>query len=80
MPLLAGSPPPGEDFAAGLRRMRMARLMAEEKVLAEMVYLTPTADPDDAPRDETGAYLGHDPAMSPTWVPLWDGGDPNPEE
>jgi len=79
-PTLAGPPPPGEEFAASLGRVRMARLMAEEKVLAEMVFLTPSADPDDAPRDPTGAYLGHDPQMSPMWVPLWDGGDPDPEE
>jgi len=76
---LAGPPPPGEPFAATLGRMRMARLMAEEKVLAEMVYLAPTADPDDASRDPTGAYLGHDPGMSSSWVPLWGGGDPEPQ-
>ena len=77
---LAGPPPVEEDYFSKVGRMRMARLMAEEKVLAEMVYLTPTADPDDAPRDQTGAYLGHDPGMSPTWTPLWDGGNPDPED
>ena len=77
---VAGTPPAEEDFFAKVRRMRMARLMAEEKVLAEMVYLTPTQDPEDAPRDSTGAYLGHDPGMSPTWTPLWDGGSPDPED
>ena len=77
---LAGSPPPQEDYFATVGRMRMARLMAEETVLAELIYLTPTVDPDDAPRDQTGAYLGHDPGMSPTWAPLWDGGNPNPED
>lgn len=79
-PTLAGSPPPGQDYFATVGRMRMARLMAEEKVLAELVYLTPTADPDDAPTDSTGAYLGHDPGMSPKWAPLWDGGNPHPED
>ena len=79
-PSLAGTPPAEEDYLSKVGRMRMARLMAEEKVLAEMVYLTPTADPDDAPRDQTGAYLGHDPGMSPTWTPLWDGGNPHQQD
>jgi hypothetical protein len=59
--------------------MRMARLMAEEQVLAEMVFLTPTTDPDDSPRDLTGAFIGPATATG-TWTPLWYGGDPDPEE
>jgi hypothetical protein len=76
---LAGPPPPQEDYWGTVGRMRIARLMAEEKVLAETVFLPPTADPDDCPRDPTGAYLGHDPQMSASWAPLWDGGDPDPQ-
>lgn len=68
----------GESFATVLGRARMSRLMAEEQILAELIYPTPTTDPQDCARDATGAYLGHDPQMSPTWTPLWEGG--NPEE
>ena len=65
----------GDDYFDRVGRMRMAQLMAEEKVLAELVFLHPTEDPDDAPRDETGAFIGADPGMGP-WTALWDGGDP----
>lgn len=47
----------------------MAQLRAEEMVLAELVLLRPEPDADDAPRDETGAFVGADPAMGP-WTPL----------
>lgn len=55
--------------------MNMARLRAEELVLAEMVLLPPETDPDDAPRDETGAFIGPDPAMGP-WAPLYPPEEP----
>jgi hypothetical protein len=76
---LAGSSTPGEDYFATLGRMRMAQLMAEEKVLSERAFLTPTEDPDDGPRDETGAFIGPSTATG-SWTPLWDGGDPDPQE
>jgi hypothetical protein len=76
---LAGSSTPGEDYFARVGRMRMAQLMAEEKVLAELAFLTPTYDPDDSPRDETGAFIGPATATG-TWTPLWDGGDPDTQE
>jgi hypothetical protein len=76
---LAGSSTPEEDYFAKVGRMRMAQLMAEEKVLAEQVFLTPTQDPDDSPRDETGAFIGPATATG-TWTPLWDGGDPDTQE
>jgi hypothetical protein len=57
------------DYEARRGRANMALLRAEETVLAELVWLTPEADPDDAPRDETGAFTGADPAMGP-WIPL----------
>ena len=76
---LAGSSTPGEDYFATLGRMRMAQLMAEEKVLSELAFLTPTEDPDDGPRDETGAFIGPSTATG-SWTPLWDGGDPDPGE
>ena len=55
--------------------MNMARLRAEELVLAEMVFLAPESDPDDPPRDETGAFIGPDPAMGP-WTPLYPPEEP----
>jgi hypothetical protein len=76
---LAGSSGPEEDYFATRGRMRMAQLMAEEKVLSELAFLTPTEDPDDGPRDETGAFIGPSTATG-FWTPLWDGGDPDPQE
>ncbi|MDP9404770.1 MAG: TnpV protein [Actinomycetota bacterium] len=55
--------------------MNMARLRAEELVLAEMVFLAPESDPADAPRDEMGAFIGPDPAMGP-WTPLYPPEEP----
>lgn len=55
--------------------MNMARLRAEEVVLAEMVFLAPETDPHDAPRDETGAFIGPDTAMGP-WRPLYPPEEP----
>lgn len=67
--LEAEGPSTGQNFEERRGLANMARLRAEEAVLAEMVLLTPEADPDDAPRDETGAFTGADPAMGP-WTPL----------
>lgn len=55
--------------------MNMARLRAEEVVLAEMVFLAPETDPHDAPRDQTGAFIGPDTAMGP-WSPLYPPEEP----
>ncbi len=46
------------DPMAYLGRMNMARLMATDQAMAELVYLDPEpgADPDEMARDETGAY------------------------
>lgn len=59
-----------ESYLARRGLMNMAHLRAEELVLAEMVFLTPESDPDDAPRDQTGAFIGPDPAMGP-WATLY---------
>ena len=40
-PTLAGEAPAGEQWLNKVGRMNMARLMAEEMVFAEMVFLTP---------------------------------------
>ena len=61
----------GETYPERVGRMNMARLMAEEAALAEMVFLAPEADPPDAPTDETGAFIGADPGMGRGWTPLW---------
>lgn len=67
--LEAEGPSTGQSYEERRGLANMARLRAEETVLAQMVLLTPEADPDDAPRDETGAFTGADPAMGP-WTPL----------
>ncbi|MFP5376360.1 MAG: hypothetical protein ACLGIO_06205 [Acidimicrobiia bacterium] len=71
------TPPSRQEHSYPDRRgaMNMARLRAEELVLAEMVFLAPENDPADAPRDETGAFIGPDPAMGP-WTPLYPPEEP----
>ena len=64
-----------KDYPDRRGSMNMARLRAEELVLAEMVFLAPESDPDDPPRDETGAFIGPDPAMGP-WTPLYPPEEP----
>ncbi|MGH9121970.1 MAG: hypothetical protein ACRDYC_08490, partial [Acidimicrobiales bacterium] len=56
---LEGPSPADEDYMATVGRLRMARLMAEEKVLAEMAFLPPEpgSDPEEPETDETGAYV-----------------------
>jgi hypothetical protein len=44
---LQGEAPPGEEWLEMVGRRNMARLMAEEMVLDEMVFLPPETDPDD---------------------------------
>ena len=68
----------GDDHAERRGKANMARLMAEEAVLSELVHLAPEAT--DAPTDETGAYLGPDPQMTPDWTPLLPPEDDDPEE
>jgi hypothetical protein len=55
---LAGPGPQDEDWMAKVGRLNMARLMAEERVLAELVYLAPEPEPDEPATDESGAYMG----------------------
>jgi len=64
---LAGPAPPGETFLERVGRLNMARLMAEERVMGEVVYSSGEEDPESA-------------AASPTtWEPLLPA-DPDPEE
>lgn len=63
---LAGPAPPGEGYLEQVGRMNMARLMAEERVFAELVWVGPEPEPDEPPTDETGAFVGG----RPGWEPL----------
>jgi hypothetical protein len=63
------------DFLAYVGQMNMAHLMAEEAVLAEMVYLPPEpgleSEADEPMTDETGAFI--DPGWrSPATVMMSD--------
>lgn len=67
---LAGDDPPGETYLEKLGRLSMARVQAEERVLAERVLLTPEPGTED---DETGG--DEEPAEQTTnpaseWIPL----------
>jgi hypothetical protein len=69
---LAGDDPPGEGYLAKVGRLNMARLQAEEMVLAERVLLAPEpAAHGDHETPDTQA-----PAPTPARVdrshPLWD--------
>lgn len=53
------------DYPAYAGQMQIAHLMAEEQVLAELVYLDPEpgADPDESESDRDGAFI------NPGWTP-----------
>ncbi len=53
------------DFPAFAGQVQMAHLMAEEQVLAELVYLDPEPgmDPDEPETDRDGAFI------DPGWTP-----------
>ncbi len=53
------------DFPAYAGQVQMAHLMAEEQVLAELVYLDPEPgmDPDEPETDRDGAFI------DPGWMP-----------
>jgi hypothetical protein len=59
-----------ESYRDRVARMNMLRSMAEEAVMTELVLLPPEPGTDTATRDESGAYVGADPGMTPTWTPL----------
>jgi hypothetical protein len=65
-PALAGSAPTGESWLGRVGRINMARTMAEERVLAEMVFLPPEGGPDTAATSVAAGlgfpfYLDHEP-------------------
>ena len=56
---LQGEAPAGEEWLASVGRRNMARLMAEELVFAEMVFLPPEMDlqePDAQPADWVATF------------------------
>lgn len=59
--------PAGETYLARAGRLRMARAMAAEAVLGELVYST--SEEPDAATDETGAYVGGPPGWEPLVPP-----------
>jgi hypothetical protein len=65
---LAGDDPPGEDYLTKVGRLNMARLQAEERVLAERVLLTPEPG-TDSEEDEPAEPETATPAEG-RWVPL----------
>ncbi|MGH9224354.1 MAG: hypothetical protein ACRD2W_11365 [Acidimicrobiales bacterium] len=73
---LAGAAPPGESYPDRVGRLNMARTMAEERVLADLVYSTWEDQESEPPTDETGAYVGGPPG----WEPLWPAEPPDEEE
>ncbi|MDP9332188.1 MAG: hypothetical protein M3Q30_02580 [Actinomycetota bacterium] len=60
---------PATTFAEKAGRANMARMMAEERILAERVFLSPEIDPTEPAIDDTSAWIG---PSSPTeeWIPL----------
>ncbi len=62
---LAGDDPGGEDYLDKLGRLRMARLNAESRVLAEMVLLPPEPGHPQAETDDTPTW-----PTSTEWLPL----------
>lgn len=69
---LAGPAPPGEGYLEQVGRMNMARLMAEERVLAELVWVGPEPKSDEPPTDEKGASIGGQPGWEPLMPDMSD--------
>src|ERR1022692_5348285 len=65
--VLAGDDPPGEGYLEKVGRLNMARLQAEERVLAERGLLEPEPGAEDDP-DETGGDQEAVP-LSEQWIP-----------
>ena len=77
---LAGNGPPGEDYPARVRRLNMARLQAEETVLAERVLLEPETRPEETSEPDTSEAAAERPAVVDRSHPLWDQGNAEQEE
>ena len=66
---LAGDDPPGEDYLTKVGRLNMARLQAEERVLAERVLLAPEPGTDSEQENEPAEPETATPAEG-RWVPV----------
>jgi hypothetical protein len=64
---LAGDDPPGEGYLEKVGRLNMARLQAEERVLAERVLLAPEPGAEEDP-EETGD--SPEASSDGEWIPL----------
>jgi hypothetical protein len=54
------------DLMTRMGDLNMALLMAEERVMAELVFSSPPEqDPEEPEMDETGAYVGGPPGWEP---------------
>ncbi|MHB8463758.1 MAG: hypothetical protein ACYDH6_22560 [Acidimicrobiales bacterium] len=54
---------PGEPWIDTVGKAKMARMMAAEQVMAEMVWLTPENQPDEPTIGDNGGWIGSDPGM-----------------
>jgi len=59
---------PGQAWIDTLGKAKMARMMAEAHVMAELVWLTPEEDPDDPVMGTNGGWIGSDPGL-PDLIP-----------
>lgn len=66
---LAGPARPGEGFTERTGRLGMARLMAEERVLGDLVYSSREEPEEEPAQDATGAWIGGPPGWEPL-IPL----------
>ena len=55
---------PGEAWIDTVGKAKMARMMATEQVMAEMVWLTPEDQPGEPMMGSNGGWIGSDPGMA----------------
>src|ERR1022692_141551 len=66
--VLAGADPPGEGYLEKVGRLNMARLQAEERVLAQRVLLTPEPGTEEGSDEAEGDREEVPP--SEEWIPM----------
>ena len=55
---------PGEAWIDTVGKAKMARMMATEQVMAEMVWLTPEDQPGEPMMGSNGGWIGSDPGLA----------------